>query len=444
MAYNPYLPGLEPINTMNNPPYMGNKFAEQLTLPGMNNMNSGYPWSMQGEGASPNSWMTGKTAFLPSDKRHGILQTLDNQVQEGLFMNDANKLQYQNLLRQDTEGFNKGKWDRTLPADRYVNAGNVMNDANILQPDFSKVNKASMIPEGFIDKMKSLYGGITNTDAAQTMNTGNKYANLEDEAWANKQVIRTPGGEIVVDTQSGEVYPDIASFPRQEQVTETAPINTDFGRIDPLTTNQKPGFFEGIGQKLGMTQVSDADRAANEAYMGGANTWTQGTGPFDQGSGLQIGRDPTTGRMIGGDFAGKNAPGTSGWGSANFGEMAQKWDEKYGDMVYKTQKMREKQARIKKEAADYQAKLIADKAAIDAGTGPGTPRPHPYGGPPTVGWQESITGPATHIGAGPLHGATTSSGVSTGKGNNPWGRAQGGYMRSGYNRGGRVGILSVF
>ena len=54
----PHLPGLEPINTMNNPPYMGNKFVEQLTLPGMNNMNSGYPWSMQGTGASPNSWMT--------------------------------------------------------------------------------------------------------------------------------------------------------------------------------------------------------------------------------------------------------------------------------------------------------------------------------------------------------------------------------------------------
>jgi len=30
----------------------------QLTLPGMSNMNSGYPWSVQGTGASPNSWIT--------------------------------------------------------------------------------------------------------------------------------------------------------------------------------------------------------------------------------------------------------------------------------------------------------------------------------------------------------------------------------------------------
>ena len=96
------------------------------------------------------------------------------------------------------------------------------------------------------------------------------------------------------------------------------------------TTRRFPGIrgliqsmFQGAGDKLGMTQVSDADRAANQEFM-------QQTG---------IGINPQTGRMYGGnwneasqDFAGKNAPGTSGWGSANFGEMAQAWDEKYGDM----------------------------------------------------------------------------------------------------------------
>ena len=64
-----FLPGLEPINTMNNPTWnsntqqfeynMGNiAKAEQLTLPGMLNMPSGYPWSVSGEGASPQSWIT--------------------------------------------------------------------------------------------------------------------------------------------------------------------------------------------------------------------------------------------------------------------------------------------------------------------------------------------------------------------------------------------------
>ena len=41
--------------------------------------------------------------------------------------------------------------------------------------------------------------------------------------------------------------------------------------------------------------------------------------------------------------------------------MAQKWDEKYGDMVYKTQKMRDKQARIKQQAVEYAQKLEADR-----------------------------------------------------------------------------------
>ena len=85
-----------------------------------------------------------------------------------------------------------------------------------------------MLPKSF--HSTTPLSGITNTDAAQTMNTGNKYANLEDEAWANKKVIRTPGGEIVVDTESGQVAPDIASFPGddiQEQVTDqwTLPQN---------------------------------------------------------------------------------------------------------------------------------------------------------------------------------------------------------------------------
>ena len=58
-----------------------------------------------------------------------------------------------------------------------------------------------------------------------------------------------------------------------------------------------------------------------KAYMGGQNLWSQGTGPFDQGTGLQIGVD-NTGRMVGGDFEGMNVAGKSGWGSANFDEMA--------------------------------------------------------------------------------------------------------------------------
>jgi len=70
-----------------------------------------------------------QTAFLPSDERHDILRTLDNQVQEDLFMNEQNKKQYQDLLRQDKEGFDKGEWDLSLDQKRYVSNPNHMTDA---------------------------------------------------------------------------------------------------------------------------------------------------------------------------------------------------------------------------------------------------------------------------------------------------------------------------
>jgi hypothetical protein len=123
-----------------------------------------YPQDMiwekpEGWNESSLSGMTGKTAFLPSDKRHGILQTLDSQVQNDLFMNDQNRLQYQDLLRQDTEGFNKGKWDRTLPADRYVNAGNVMNDASNFGL-FSHANAAESDGQYLMDKENFDYNAL--------------------------------------------------------------------------------------------------------------------------------------------------------------------------------------------------------------------------------------------------------------------------------------------
>jgi len=207
----------------------------------------------------------------------------------------------------------------------------------------------------------------------------------------------------------------------QEQVTEeTAPIRTDFGRIDPLTTNQKPGFFEGIGQKLGMTQVTDADRTANEQFM------------QDQG----IGVDEQTGRMTTGDFAGKIAPGKSGWGSANFDEMRGKWVDKYGDMAFTTKKMKEKRDRLVKEEAAYQAKIQQQAAAEaqrqealrDAGAYSSQVQMDPGGG-------------------GTWHGQTAAKEAAGEQVAGP-GFGKGAYFyqggRVGYNQGGRVGILSVF
>ena len=89
-----------------------------------------------------------------------------------------------------------------------------------------------------------------------------------------------------------------------------------------------------------------------------------------------VGINPQTGRMTSGPFAGKNAPGSSMFGSKTPKEMAQKWVDKYGDKQYTTKKQQQKQQEIIN---------IATMNDGPAGTTPKAPRgpvgPPPGGGP---------------------------------------------------------------
>jgi len=60
-----------------------------------------------------------------------------------------------------------------------------------------------------------------------------------------------------------------------------------------------------------------------------------------------VGRDPQTGRMTSGPFAGKNLPGTSMFGSKTPKEMAQKWLDKFEDVDYKTKDKQQKKQLMK-------------------------------------------------------------------------------------------------
>ena len=221
--------------------------------------------------------------------------------------------------------------------------------------------------------------------------------------------------------------------PGEETVTDqwTLP-QTDWGEVKPTEPQPERGKIDMFLQKFGvppMTQVSDADRTANKQFM------------QEQG----IGRDPQTGRMYGGnwneasqDFAGKNAPGTSAWGSANFGEMAQKWDEEYGDMNYATQKMKDKQTRIKQQAAEFavqqqveQQERIRNERAAASAANQMTQR-DPTGG----GASGRHMGNISQAQASQVAAANAAAGMGG------WGLAHGG--RVGYNKGGRVGILAAF
>ena len=98
---------------------------------------------------------------------------------------------------------------------------------------------------------------------------------------------------------------------------------------------QAPGLKRNIGRVMDFlrgsgTRLTPAQQIANQNYM------TQ----------QRITRDPQTGRMIGGLFAGQNAPGTSMFGSKTYKEMAQKWALKNQHRQYKTPEMEQKQQNI--------------------------------------------------------------------------------------------------
>ena len=218
--------------------------------------------------------------------------------------------------------------------------------------------------------------------------------------------------------------------PGEETVTDqwTLP-QTDWGEVKPTEPQPERGKIDMFLQKFGvppMTQVSDADRTANKQFMGQQ----------------EIGRDPQTGRMIGGDFEGMNPAGESGWGSANFDEMSQNWMDKYGDVEYSQTAIgdmkRRKQARMKQRAAEFatqqqaqQQERIRNERAAASAANRGTQR-DPTGG----GASGRHMGNISQAQASQVAAANAAAGMGG------WGLAYGG--RVGYNKGGRVGILSIF
>ena len=281
-----------------------------------------------------------------------------------------------------------------------------------------------MVQRGLPEKLKGK-GGLFDTSTA---------------AWGGM------GASAGIEPETDEILRANAIFsgnrPVEETVTDQWRLpDTDWGPVRPTEPQPERGKIDMFLQKFGvppMTQVSDADRAANQQFM------------QDQG----IGRDPQTGRMYGGnwneasqDFAGKNAPGTSAWGSANFDEMSQNWMDKYGDVEYSVGAMgdmkRRKQARMKQRAAEFavqqqaqQQERIRNERAQASAANQMTQRQPGMGG---AHMSRSVDQGGLGLEPGQAQ-AVSDANAAAGMGG--WGLAYGG--RVGYNTGGRVGILSIF
>ena len=214
---------------------------------------------------------------------------------------------------------------------------------------------------------------------------------MADEMWA------TPDEGIASIDPHGWEYGD------QWQTAETEDENQ--WKMPNLNTLSKwgSGIYSALKGRMPWTLGAQALN-----FMGGRNR-----GPVINPSTQRFmqnyngGRNPQTGRMVGGPFAGRNLPGTSMFGSKTPQQMAQNWMSKYGSMDYNTERQIAKQ------------KEIRDIAAGNTNL------------PPS---ERTITPTRTHTPSGPTHSphrdqphGTDTSGSFAGKGSgNPFGRARGG------------------
>jgi len=111
---------------------------------------------------------------------------------------------------------------------------------------------------------------------------------------------------------------------------------------------QKKGLGEGITAAWNSLKESPLGSAVGQAFRGPQLTPQQKQMNTNFMKQYGVTRAPPTmgGRMVGGPFAGMNAPGTSAFGSKTSQEMAQKWALKNQHRQYKTPEMQQKQQNI--------------------------------------------------------------------------------------------------
>ena len=136
-------------------------------------------------------------------------------------------------------------------------------------------------------------------------------------------------------------------------------------KMDPARP-QKKGLGAGITAAWSALKGSPLGSVVAQAFRGPQLTPQQKQMNTNFMKQYGVTRDSPTmgGRMVGGPFAGMNAPGTSAFGSKTSQEMAQKWMNKYGGMKYTTPKMQQKQQQIKNIATMNQG-----PAGINTGSG---------------------------------------------------------------------------
>jgi len=272
-------------------------------------------------------------------------------------------------------GLNQGDFSRLVKADDY---GGFKIGESFKSAD-SPVQFASMLPSGLPKELLEMVKVGIGDPTANVANTLGDFQfdykppayDFDDDYMGIRDKYNFPtsdffpgssfnmSGEITNADQKREIRDAIFDLQSKQRISDLAKGNPsvmqphDWNFVDPDPWGNKrmeeekideteeeswswpewlrPGGIWNalINQLPNRTQVTPRDRAINRRYMNLHN----------------VGIDDT-GRMTGGLFAGKNAPGTSAFGSANIYDMANKWHKKYGGMNYTTPEQQKKQKKI--------------------------------------------------------------------------------------------------
>ena len=165
-----------------------------------------------------------------------------------------------------------------------------LNEYQDFMNNFNIINNETSPEVSIWDAIKNEFGGSAQAAGVPI----NKITQDEDAPYALTERLMRRG-----DFRPSSSYPSYN--PWQMRAAQAPGLRRNAGRV--------MDFLRGPG-----TRLTPAQQRANQNYM------TQ----------QRITRNPQTGRMQGGLFAGQNAPGTSYFGSKTFQEMANKNLQKWG------------------------------------------------------------------------------------------------------------------
>jgi len=254
------------------------------------------------------------------------------------------------LDKSNTQQKQKRSREQELLDEMNQTKGTIEFDPNNVQ-----INKASMIPEGWIENLKSLWGGEPTTPTG-IMKAGTPFMDPTDANYIPRETMANW-------SQFDDAESEWNAAQGFEDSDEEAAY-ADYASGLPTLKNQwnMPNWK--------MPNLSNVGNLASGAYtaLKGSVPWTWGAqalnfiGGRNRGPVINrptqnfmnqynVGRDPITGRMTSGPFAGRNLPGTSLLGSKTPQQMAQNWMSKYGSMDYNTERQIAKQKEIRDIAA---------------------------------------------------------------------------------------------